>query len=132
MHDLSDFYEKLDLKYNEIAIALDAIDRLNPGRIRFSIPILTPGLDSTSILSKRIYQNKSNLQNIDKGTVEVNNLVYTNYITLSVPKEVCGIIYCEDPNALPDSTRYIPKGSKWIVSFIGGDITKPKIIAKYE
>ena len=24
--------------------------------------------------------------------------------------------------------RYIPEGSKWIVVFIGGDITKPQII----
>ena len=27
--------------------------------------------------------------------------------------------------------RYIPEGSKWIVVFIGGDITKPQIIGRY-
>lgn len=33
-------------------------------------------------------------------------------------------------NLVP-SDRYIKKGSKWIVVFIGGDITKPQILAPY-
>lgn len=33
------------------------------------------------------------------------------------------VISCDDP--------YIPKGSAWIVVFIGGDINKPVIIARY-
>ena len=30
------------------------------------------------------------------------------------------------------NSRYIKKGSKWIVVFVGGDITKPRIIAPYD
>ena len=30
------------------------------------------------------------------------------------------------------SSRYIKRGSKWIVVFVGGDVTKPRIIAPYE
>ena len=35
-------------------------------------------------------------------------------------------------NSIPtDQYRYIEKGSKWIVVFIGGDISKPQIIGRY-
>ena len=35
-------------------------------------------------------------------------------------------------NIIPtDEYRYIDKGSKWIVVFIGGDINQPQLIGRY-
>ena len=133
----SNFYEDLDLKYPEIAIAVDVIDRLNPQPTRFIIPVLTPNLPRDGIIDKKIFQNKGNLQNVDKSVIEVNTLSYCNYITIPMTREVCGILF---PDAIdgegnpfiPDNVRYIPKMSKWLVVFVGGDITKPRIISRYE
>lgn len=132
MIDASDFYENLDLKYPEIAIAIDKIDRLNPQPTRFIIPILTPSMPNESISNNKIYQNKVNLQNLSKDTVEVGNIDACNYITISMPKEVCGIIYCDNIDNIPNSVRYINPWSKWLVVFVGGDITNPRIISRYE
>lgn len=132
MNDASDFYEKLDLKYPEVAIAIDRIDRLNPQPTRFIIPILTPSMPNRSISTSRVYQNKTNLQNLNKDTVEVDTIDVCNYITLPLTKEVCGIIYCDDTTTIPNSVRYINPWSKWLVVFVGGDITNPRIISRYE
>lgn len=218
MDTVSDFYDSLDLKYPEIGIAMEAIDRTNPGKVKFIIPILTPNLDTTKLTEQTVYQDSSNLKN-DSSTLEVDNISITNYIEINIPKELCtftggeldilegSYITVSGSNAsISGSTevsgsgdiksdsittgmtlglrdtdssytntysvqsctagssdgtisitgsasikgnisftnasvvgrlvtmpvdRYIEAGSKWIVVFIGGDITKPKIIARY-
>lgn len=132
MKGASDFYENLDLKYPEIAIAIDRIDRLNPQPTRFIIPILTPSMPNRSITRNKVYQNKSNLQNFNKDMIEVDNIDVCNYITLPLTREVCGIIYFDNTSTIPDSIRYIDPWSKWLVVFVGGDITNPRIISRYE
>lgn len=161
MDSIMNYYDKLDLKYPEIAIAMDDIDRIDPKPTRFIIPILTPNLNNSVISEKKIYQNKSNLQNSSSNILEINDISVSNYITIPVPKEVCGgleadlyklatFIYsstCTDSGEehcthtakersiysfISDDIRYIKKGSKWIVVFVGGDITNPRIIARYE
>lgn len=130
MNSMSDFYDKLDLKYPEIAIAMEDIDRSNPGKIKFIIPVLTPNLDSTRLMSNTIYQTKANLRNNSSFKLEVENITLTNYIEIPVPSEVCMTLVC-GTIGMPDDIRYIKKGSKWIVVFVGGDITKPRIISRY-
>lgn len=139
----SNFYTELDLRYPEIAIAMDDIDILNPGMTRFIIPILTPGVVMTKPVSNTVYQSKHNLMNSNKAAFEINNIRMKNYITLPVTREVCGtnlMNYIFDTNSdeyykfisnIPDNQRYIRRGSKWIVIFIGGDITNPSIIGRY-
>ena len=185
MTSIENFYDELDLKYPEIAIAIDKIDRLKPKNIRFIIPILTPYMNTNKAEESTIYQNKQNLMNAEKDLLEVNNIKTTNYIKMNIPKELCSIcdgefeLYDKENNKLKakvDNTstgsvsmsgtvdeysisvsgslsfngnesideisgtfkirptekfRYIPEGSKWIVVFIGGDITKPQIIGRY-
>lgn len=162
MNTVTNYYEELDLKYPEIAIAMDDIDRLDPKPTRFIIPILTPNMNTEDIFEQVIHQNSYNLQNSDTK-LEINNIHMTNYITLPIPKEVCGGLetelfklalfitnanlngsggdYCthnlqiEKNNIysfITDDIRYIKKGSKWLVVFVGGDITNPRIIARYE
>lgn len=125
MNNLQDFYDKMDLKYPEIAIAMDDIDRMNPGRVRFIIPILTPHMDKDKITNKTIYQNRSSLRNDKSVKLEIGDVGITNFIHINVPAEVCNVYNLTNEN------RYIQAGSKWIVIFVGGDITKPRIISRY-
>lgn len=123
MINLSDFYDKLDLKYPEIAIAMQDIDRRLPCQyIKFTIPILTPNANNTSIIKKKIHQNKMNLMNASTHKLEIEDITLTNCIMIPVPGEVLGVNY---------NQPIIDRGSKWIVVFVGGDITKPRIIARY-
>ena len=89
MNSVTNYYDELDLKYPEIAIAMDDIDRLNPKPTRFIFPILTPNLNNSNISEYTIHQNRSNLQNND-NILEIDNITITNYVTIPVPKEVCG------------------------------------------
>lgn len=184
MNDVSNFYETLDLRYNEIAIAKDTIDRIDPGVIRFIIPVLTPNMSTTSIVEDKIRLNSGNLMNRDTKP-EVEDLQLTNYVKIIVPKELCafvgGVFEVEeyqplfvypresvlhfrdgkahlvasgsvsDPgdfvnvsgeldvnDSIPSGflnlmpvDRYIYEPSKWILTFIGGDVTKPRILARY-
>ena len=123
MNDIINFYDKMDLKYPEIGIAMQDIDRRNPGKVKFIIPILTPNLDNSKIVNKTIFQNKANLRN-KTIAFDIKNISLTNYIMIPMPKEVC-MSYDMDDDPI------IPSGSKWILSFVGGDITKPRPIARY-
>ena len=191
MSNVTDFYDELDLRYPEIGIAIQEIDRIKPGKVKFIIPILTPNMDITKEVEQKIYQNSSNLMNLDT-TIEIENLDVYNYIEIPIPKELCSIcdglfdiiegekpeevstiqtlkeanmkldnahqqgsgsVSCETNsisvtgrvsgimeytdakitgrvNILPVD-RYIPIYSKWIIMFLGGDITKPIVLARY-
>ena len=126
MNTMYDFYDKMDLKYPEIAIAMDDIDRANPGIIRFAIPILTPLMDNTKPVMNIIRQNRSNLRNDPSVKLEIEDISVTNFVSIKVPQEVTNVY------ELTESNRIIKAGSKWIVVFVGGDITKPRIISRYE
>lgn len=145
----TNYYDKLDLKYPEIAIAIDKIDRLKPGLIRFNVPVLTPNLTTNGKASKSdVHQSASNIQN--QNPIKISNISITNYISCKIPKELCsndisrssvtgtmiigqtsGSILGGSYINLVDYDRYIPAGSKWIIVFIGGDINKPQIIGRY-
>lgn len=165
MNSASSFYDELDLKYPEIAICIERIDRLNPGNPKFIIPVLTPNMSIDTASSQSIRQNTSNIKNGDVSP-EITDITMSNYMQIPLPKELCGNYdskFLQYVRFLADTTlscfsnsdnchgslnkkfttlyeiiskitssRYIKKGSKWIVVFVGGDITKPRIIAPYE
>lgn len=124
MESIVNFYDNMDLRYPEIGIAMQQIDRLDPGEVKFIIPILTPNMDNSRLIDSRVHQNKDNLMNKNKS-IEVESLNIRNYISIKMPKEVCSTYHISDEN------RFIGSGSKWIIVFVGGDITKPRIIAPY-
>ena len=124
MNNITDFYDNLDLKYPEIGIEIEDIDRRNPGRVKMIIPILTPNMDNTKVIEKIAYQNSSNLKNAKKN-VNIQNIKITNYVEVPIPAEICTI------SEYDDDRFTIKAGSKWIIVFIGGDITKPRPIARY-
>ena len=176
MYSSINFYDTLDLKYPEIGIALEKIDRMNPGEIKFSIPILTPNVNNSSEFNETIHQTKNNLKNKDKSSFEVSNIKKSNYVKIKIPKELCALpggkyimesdsgsinnerftISLDQPImegqtslsgtayenlgklkyevnlTIHDDFRYIEKGSKWIIVFVGGDINKPRVIGRYD
>lgn len=100
------FYETLDLRYPEIAIALEDIDRCNPGKIKFCIPILTPNMPQTPEYEEKVTLDKGSLINKDKGAVEVSNIEFTNYIEIEIPRELCALAHCTY-NVLDHPNSYI-------------------------
>ncbi len=124
MNNVVNFYDTLDLKYPEIGIAMQDIDRTNPGKVKIIIPILTPNMDSSKLIEKTAYQNSSNLKNAKKNTVNIQNIKITNYIEIPFPKEICTTFEGDEENI-------IKSGSKWLIVFVGGDITKPRPISRF-
>lgn len=108
----NNFYDELDLKYPEIAICIEDTDT-NIGK--FMIPVLTPMLNITEPYIKRHDEfETNNIINVEDVKVSPVNL--SNYIELKLPKGY-------------DNAK---KNDKFIVIFIGGDITKPVLIGGYE
>lgn len=115
-----DFYDNIDLRYPEIAIAMQDINKHNPGKVKFAIPILTPTIDTSKKIENYVHLNKRNLKN--NTPIEIKDIIINNYIEIAMSSSIC-ITQPED--------EYIPSGSKWVVVFVGGDITKPQIISRY-
>lgn len=102
----------------EIAILQEDINSQNPGVAKFKIPVLVP-----SINNETIYTNGKNI--INKNRIGTASLGYTNVtdiLTLKVPKEYT-VFYGAD---------IVPKGTRFIVAFIGGNINDIKIISRYD
>ena len=122
MVNMNNFYDDLDLKYTEIGIAIQDIYKEDPGKVKMIIPVLTPSMRTDAPVETLIRQSKSS--NLNKTVLEIANVVCTNYMEIPFPPEVCAASKTDDEG-------YIPSGSKWIMTFIGGDITKPRPIARY-
>lgn len=88
----TDFYSSgdMDLTYLELGIALQRIDRMNPGVVPFSIPVLTPTMNQTSTVNNKVIQaNKTNIVSDNSSAVDVSNIQVSNYINIEIPKELC-------------------------------------------
>lgn len=87
-----DFYDELDLRYPEIAICIDKIDRTNPGTKNFYIPVLTPNVDTSSLKKKEevVHQNNSVIDN--EQSVDISSIKIKNYIPIRIPKELCAFV----------------------------------------
>lgn len=113
------FYNDLDLKYPEIAIALETNSN------KFYIPVLMgliEGAGSVPItINTRV--SSSNIRN-KNNNLAISSVTKQNYITLSVPS----YLYYEDHNITGIKWN---KGDKFIIVFVGGDINKIRIIGRY-
>lgn len=102
----------------EIAISQEDIKTDNPGIVSFLIPVLM-----TESYKGVKHVNNYNVSNKNKvGTPSVSNVTIDNTIQLEVPKEYtdnCGV-------------NILPKGTKFIVAFIEGDINEIRIIGRYD
>ena len=111
-----EFYQDLDLRYPEIAICIDAIDRYTG---KFYIPVLTPILDGDKPYDiTDININKNNILS-DSSSMDITACTTSNYLILSVP----------NPDDYITSSDMI--GDKFVIVFIGGDPNKPVLLGRY-
>ena len=99
----------------EIAILQEDIKSQDPGSAKFKVPTIMTGDDvgyncasSKNSANKDIYRCKS-------------TVTYDDTITLKVPLEHTAFF----------GKRIVPKGTKFIVAFIGGDINNIRIVGRY-
>lgn len=178
----------IDLRYMEIGICLDKIDRMKPGIHPFCIPILTPEMSKTEVTKEKWVQTgKKNIETANKGSVEYSNITVSNNVMIEIPRELVALpypiyhidgvvdVYSKDGDItiqnsymrgdgwithpggsfgvngvtkghiadikvrnmhmkgivttrLHDCNRYIPKLSKWLIAFVGGDSSMPRVV----
>lgn len=103
----------------EIAILLDDyVNKYHPGVQTFRLQV-TSGLQGNS---RALYREKNyvdNIMNKDTSAIKVSEVSYSAVVKLPFPREIT--------RNYPK--KYIPAGTRVVVQFISGDITKPQIIA---
>ena len=114
---MSDFYENVDLKYTEVAVLTSTCNKYHPGMQTFYLQSMNP-MNTKSKDKSTVNIDNSNLQN--KESTEASSLEYGSNIELEMPKEV----------ARNFPTKFIPPGTRFLLSFIGGDLTKPVIVGR--
>jgi hypothetical protein len=106
-----------DFAPSEVAILLTTCNKYEPGTQTFRLQSLV-GLEENSNTSSTTSLSKSNLLNKDTTSIPISSAETASTITLEVPKEI----------TMKYPTKYIPPGTRFLVSFATGDITKPIII----
>ena len=108
-----------DMKSTEVAVLLDNnVNKYNPGIQTFRLQS-TGGLQSNT---RGVYQqgiSTNNLLNEDKSFV-TGNVYKASVVRLRLPREV----------TINFSTKFIPVGTRFIVSYNSGDPTKPVIVGR--
>lgn len=111
--------DSIDMQTTEVAILLDDyVDKYNPGIQTFKLQSVV-GLQENSRAVTTTYNTVPNLMNKDKN-IRLSRVKTAPVIKLELPREIC--------RNFP--TKYIPVGTRFIVSFNSSDITKPVIIGR--
>lgn len=109
------FYDikEMDFRYPELGICLE--DTLGKRTAKIAIPVATPTLPMQQPYD--IKDNSLNTSNILSNTTPLNvkKCTTSNYLTLNIPTEI----------------KYLYKGDRVILMFIGGDMNKPFILRRY-
>lgn len=101
----------------EIAILLTTCDKYTPGSQTFRLQNLV-GLKENSNSITTTTLSKSNLLNKDASNIPISTAKTSSVITLDIPYNIS--------RRYP--TKFIPPGTRFIVAFSNGDITKPIIV----
>lgn len=115
---MSDFFNDDNQQYIEIAELTTTCNKYHPGKQTFYIPALNPM--NTRPNSVTTTQGAAN--NIDNAEeINANSTIEScSNIVLELPKEI----------ARNYPTKFIPPGTRFLICFIGGDLTKPVIIGR--
>lgn len=103
----------------EVAILLDTADKYVPKKHMFRMASVV-GLMENSTSETTSSINMDNILNKDNGALPLSEVTTTDMIELELPKDVT--------RNYP--TKFIPPGTRFIVGFTAGDITKPVIIGR--
>ena len=88
----------------------------------FYVPNLSPYQTDAPDVSRDPAISKTPLKNQKPSEVVVNTYGDNGLLFIPFPKYV----------ALTYPEKYIPAGTLWIVEFVGGDVTKPIIVGRYQ
>lgn len=108
------------LKFNDtvVAVLTTTCNKYKPGKHSFYLQSMN-ATNSQSRITSTERNSTSNLMNKDTNIGLTQTEVGSN-IELYVPKEVARWF----------ETKWIPPGTRFLVGFDGGDITKPKIVGR--
>lgn len=110
-------FNDMDLKYVEVAVLMQVTNKYHPGVCPFYLQSLTPSQPKTTE-TQTIPFTGNNLMN--DGSIGASSLKSGSTIELELPREI----------ARQFPVKWIPQGTRFLVLFIGGDITKPVIIGR--
>lgn len=108
-----------DFKHTEVAILLTTTNKYIPGTQKFRLQSIV-GLKENSEAVDTQQIDTSNLVNKDSSTLGISTAKTASIIELDLPKEVT--------RNYP--YKWIPPGTRFLVSFTSGDITKPIIVGR--
>lgn len=107
----------IDVVNTTIAILLDTCNKYEPGMQPFRLQSLV-GLKENSNVIETERLSSANIMNEDTSVLPIGDYNNSSVIKLEVPFEIS--------RRYP--VKFIPPGTRFIVSFSSGDITKPRII----
>lgn len=103
----------------EIAVLLDTVNKYEPGSPYFRLLSIS-GLGSDSESTTTTKFDGSNLLNADTSVVACGSATTSDAISIDLPKEITKTF----------TYKWIPPGTRFIVGFTSGDITKPIIVGR--
>ena len=110
-------YDNLNLDYTEVGILTSVCNKYKPGYQTFYVQALNP-LNYKSNTVSTAHASTSNSINANKPKAGTIN--YGSNLRIELPKEV----------ARQFPTKYIPPGTRFLISFLGGDINKPVVVGR--
>jgi len=107
----------LDTRYTEIAELVYVTNKYYPGIQEFRIKALVTGKTN-----QVIHNVASNIQNLDSKMLGIDKTEKSTMLKIKLPKE----------HTINYPDKFIPPGTRFIVNFIGGDISKPLIVGRID
>lgn len=109
-------------RYLEVAEIVVRVNKYRPSIHPFYIANLSPYQTNAPDLSRDPAIPKTPLKNQNPAPVVVQTYGGNGLLFIPLPKFV----------ALTYPQKYIEPGSLWLVEFVGGDVTKPMIVGRYD
>ncbi len=109
----------MELNNTEVAILLETVNKYTPTTHKFRLQSVT-GLKENSLDKETRAVSTSNLLNKDTSTIPTDSITISDIVELTIPRDV----------SRNYPTKFIPPGTRFIVSFTAGDVTKPVIIGR--
>lgn len=136
MNIVNNYYQETDYRYTEIGIALE--DFTYGGDVSISIPTITPFMDNTSTVESTETVSTVNIINDDTTalgitTYESRKVSTGNSMTLKVPWYLADTeILTNRDNDYISISKNGTKGTKFIISFVGGQLDNARIIGRMD
>lgn len=107
------------VKENKIAISLEPFNKYEPGKKRFFIQALTPTKEKTLEFFEPVLPNGTIL-NKNAASLDLKVPKVGSAIEIEIPKEVARWF----------QVKFIPEGTRFLVAFDGGDVTRPRLVGR--